>query len=206
MTNILFPLPVVPQGAVAWPVKKSPSFKTVVQTPASNRGENRIALAPYPIWLFELDFEFLKGDMQATASALQNMVGFFGYMQGAANDWLFEDPFDNAVTTAQFAIGDGATTVFQLTRSVGLLVDIVQNVSTVPELFANGVPIATSAYTISTTGVVTFTTAPTAGAALTWTGNFWFRCRFLEDELEDLDEFLYQFWELKSLKFKSVIL
>jgi hypothetical protein len=204
--DILFPMPIAPQGAWTWPIKKTPSFKTIVQTPANNRGENRISLTPYPIWFYELDFSYLKGDMQAMASALQNLVGFFGYVQGQASDWLFEDPFDKTVTNAQFGVGDGTTTTFQLTRSVGLLTDIVQNLASIPALFSNGVAIATSAYTVSTTGVIQFTSAPAAGALLTWSGSFWFRCRFLDDEWTDLQEFLFQLWEQKSVKFKSVIL
>lgn len=206
MTNLLFPMPIAPQGAWTWPIKKTPSYKTIVQTPANNRGENRISLTPYPIWFFELDFSYLKGDMQQPASALQNLVGFFGLVQGQASDWLYEDPFDNDVNNAQFGVGDGVTTVFQLTRSVGLLTDIVQNVASIPQIFNNGAPVASSAYTISSTGLVTFTVAPAAGALLTWTGDFWFRCRFLDDEWKDLQEFLFRIWEHKSVRFKSVIL
>jgi hypothetical protein len=199
-------MPSPPQGNWTFPIKKTPSFKTIVQTPANNRGENRISLTPYPIWFFELDFSYLKGDMQVPASALQNLVGFMGLVQGQANDWLYEDPFDNAVKNATFGVGDGSTTTFQLTRSVGLLTDIVQNLVGIPQIFAAGAPVASSAYTVSSTGVVQFTSAPVAGAVLTWTGNFWFRCRFLDDEWKDLSEFMYQIWEHKSVRFKSLIL
>ncbi len=199
-------MPFAPAGSATWPIKKTPSYKTIIQTPASNRGEARFSLTPWPIWLFEYDFSYLKGDIGVASSALQNLVGFFGAVQGSFASWLFMDKWDNAVTQAYFGTGDGSTTVFQLSRNIAGMTDVIQNISGIPALFANGAAIATSAYSISSTGVVTFTSAPAAGAVLQWTGNFFFRCRFEEDDLADLDEFMYQLWELKSLKFRSIIL
>jgi hypothetical protein len=380
MSNLIFPSFTATNGGPAWPVKKTPSFRTIVQIPANNRGENRISLTPYSIWKFELAFELLKGDY-ATASALQTLAGFMGQVGGANLDWLYDDPYDDTVTQAMgvFGYGDGATTQFQLQRQVGSLNDIVQNLKGAPSIYVGGtlqtpfagtgsaalywigqenlllqsaafnlspwaltnsgasnptvtansttapdgtatadtiafpstvsgpgesiiyqlfpsginaqgaqftfsiwlkcasgtqqvslnvggwVSGAVTLVTVTTTwtryyvtgtfdllqngnfaviistynqvaqtvyawgaqlerspaatgylptttaqnipnGIVTFATAPAASSKLTWTGGFYFRCRFEEDEWADLQEFLYQHWEMSSLKFRSVIL
>lgn len=195
-------MPTPPAWNVTWPVKKTPVFATIVQTPASGVAELRLALYRYPRWQFELDVSYLKGDLQTPTSALATVAAFYVAMQGAGQDWLYLDPFDNTVTTMPFGTGDGVTTQFQLTRGNGL--DLIQNVNGAIAVFLNGVP--TYTYGVSATGVVIFATAPPAGVTLTWTGSFFYRCRFLEDSLPELQETLYQIWELHSLKFLSVIL
>lgn len=227
MSQLLFPMPSAPQGSWTWPVKKTPAFKTLIQTPASSRAELRIALQAYPIWKFEYDFSYLKGDLSGSislgygqepygespygegiisTSALQGIAGFYSQLDGAADDWLFADPYDQNVDSAQFGVGDGNSVSFQLIRNIGGMADIIQNVNGNPAISINGVLQSPSTYTISSLGSVTFGTPPAVLSILTWSGQFFFRCRFDEDELPDLEEFLYQVWELHSLKFRSVIL
>jgi hypothetical protein len=383
VSNLVFPISAIQRnGVFAWPVKKTPSFKTIVQTPASNRGELRLSLTPYPIWKFEYGYEFLRGDYQALASAFQNLLGFFGQVGGQSQDWLFPDAYDNAVVQASgvFGYGDGATTQYQLQRQVGKMNDIIQNVNwaTTPNVYVGGAlqsqfsytlgqenlllnsqlftlppwyaantgssnpvltgnstfapdgsttatqvvfpstvggginsylyqqwnvgqsgvtftfsvwmkcasgtqsvilqinsvnyggesnfvvcsvtsawtrfsltvtfspqaiptnptqlavvyiisqnqaaqtiwvwgaqlergPVAsgylpTTTATVAGNGVVTFDSAPTNAVQLTWAGSFYFRCRFDDDEWSSLEEFMYQLWEHKSVKFRSVIL
>lgn len=62
----------------------------------------------------------------------------------------------------------------------------------------------TTGWGVGTTGLVTFNGAPVNGAALTWTGGFYYRCRFDEDSFE-WTKFLNQWWQSK-VKFTSVIL
>ena len=58
-------------------------------------------------------------------------------------------------------------------------------------------------YTISGSGLVTFTNAPLTGAVLTWTGAYFWRVRFKQDSL-DMTQFAQNFWDLKQLEFQSV--
>lgn len=58
-------------------------------------------------------------------------------------------------------------------------------------------------YTLSANGLVTFASAPLSGAALTWTGGYYWRCRF-EKDLQEFNNFLYQLWEAKSVAFVTV--
>ena len=61
-------------------------------------------------------------------------------------------------------------------------------------------------YTLSFTGLVTFATAPASGAALTWSGSFYYRARFTNDAPGDFGEILSSIWELKSLEFESELI
>jgi hypothetical protein len=54
-----------------------------------------------------------------------------------------------------------------------------------------------------TLGVVTFTTAPASGTALSWTGSYFFRCRFDLDGLP-LDRIVQHLWNSKSLQLITV--
>ena len=71
-----------------------------------------------------------------------------------------------------------------------------------PVIKDNGSVVSSANYSISN-GLVTFATAPTSGAALTWTGMFGFLCRF-EDDSVDFDQFMSNLWQVESLKFRSV--
>lgn len=82
------------------PLKVSPSFRTLVQTPANNRGEVRIALTQYPLWKFEMDLPYIYGDPDLATAGFQSIIGFYGQNQGAAGPWLFDWP-GNDTATAQ---------------------------------------------------------------------------------------------------------
>lgn len=183
--------------------KKSPSFGTTIQTPKSKRGEIRYSAQPYPIWSWDWPVNFMRGAEQVASSDYQYLLGFFLSMGGQLSDFLYQDPYDNAVTAQSFGTGDGTTTQFQLTRSIGIGTDIVQNVNGTPTIFENGS--ATIAFTRSSTGVITFDTAPASGVALTWTGSYYYRVRF-DSDAADFEQFMDKLWEIGSLKMISVIL
>lgn len=58
-------------------------------------------------------------------------------------------------------------------------------------------------YTVNSAGFVTFTVAPPAGAMLTWTGAYYWRVRFAQDEAE-FSNFMQGLWELKTIELVSV--
>jgi len=108
-----------------------------------------------------------------------------------------------------FGAGDGSTKVFQLSRAFGAggftFVEPVQNLNGAPSIYVGGVlKNAGTDYTISSTGLVTFSSAPANAVALTWTGGYYYRCRFLQDEL-DLSRFLQGLWEAKKVEFIGAI-
>lgn len=194
MSNSVFPsLP-----GLGWSVLKTPKFKTISQESVSGK-EVRQALMSYPLWDFTLTFSVLRGANGYTE--MQTLAGFFNEMLGMYDTWLFDDPSDDSVTAQSFGTGDGTTTAFQLVRTLGGFVEPIQNVNGTPSIYINGV-LQSSGYTIGSTGIVTFTTAP-AAAALTWTGNFYFRCRFTLDAAE-FEQFAKNLWQLKKMTFVSV--
>ena len=197
MSNSVFPsLP-----GLTWDVKKRPQFRTIKQTTASGK-EVRIALMSYPIWQFELSFELLRS--AAAFAEMQTLAGFFNQMLGDYDTFLFNDPTDNSVTAQNFGTGDGTTTTFQLLRTMGGFIEPIQNVNGSPSIYENGtLKTVTTDYTIGSTGIVTFAVAPAAGVALTWTGNFYFRCRFDMDVME-FSNFMNQLWAAKKVAFVSV--
>ena len=139
-------------------------------------------------------------------SDLQTLLGFYLARQGQYDSFLFADPTDNSVSLQSFGTGDGTTTAFQLGRVYGGFAEAIQNPFQVA-IFDNGTQ-KSSGYTVGTLGtvnggLVTFTTAPTAGHALTWSGSFFFRLRFKDDNSE-FNQFLTNLYEHKGLDCTSV--
>lgn len=209
MSNSIFPMPVLPGGSRGWPINKYPLFpKTLVQTPASERGETRISKSSYCRWQFDMTFPMLKGTFNDATSYLAKVMGFYMQMQGQAASWLYDDPYDNTITSAApatFGQGDGVTKVFQLSRPIGSYADIIQNVNGVASIYIAGV-VQVSGFSIDSLGVVTFTAAPAVNAVLAWSGKYFFRCRFLKDSTDQLKMISPNFWNLTQLEWISLII
>ena len=203
MSYAQFPSIVPGKWSIAFPIKKTPVYSTIVQTPASGRAELRIPLYPYPHWNFDIEVPYLVGDFQTLNSWLQLVVGFYMSQQGSAGQWLYEDMFDNYVNNMNFGTGDGTTTQFQLTRQLNSGLDIMQNLNGTPIITVNGTAPSTQP-TVSSLGIVTFATAPASGAALAWSGQFYYLCRFVDDKL-DLQQDMNLLWSMSKLRFMSVI-
>lgn len=188
-------------------VNKSPKYPpTIVKTAASGR-EVRVQLASQPTWDFKLSYEFLTNN-PPTVSDLQTLQAFFLTRYGQALPFFFYDPYDNAVANQQFATGDGATTTFQLLRTInaGANNAFVENVYALlgtPTVKVAGVAKTYGTdYTIGSYGSITFASAAAASAALTWSGQFLFLCRFAQDNL-DAEQFALNLWSAKGVAFQS---
>lgn len=197
MGNAVFPtLP-----GLAWNVGKRPQFKTIAHRAVSGK-EARASLMAYPLWTFRLPFEVLRDGLQG--NDFDTLLGFVLARKGSFDSFLYADPSDPGVTGQQFGTGDGTTTQFQLVRTLGYgghtFIEPVQNVLAVTDISDAGSTVSPANYSIGTTGVVTFTAPPVSGHALTWTGTYYYRCRFLEDE-HDFNQMMKDLWELKKLEF-----
>jgi hypothetical protein len=215
-------LPFLPGQAIS--IAKAPKWSTQVVRTASGR-ERRTAYWPYPLWQFELQYEVIRHrPIQAELIALWE---FFNVMQGQHLPFLFVDPTDCQIPTCalldsdgnpltdssgailtdgsatplgvQFAVGDGATTTFQLTRFMGSWQEPVFAAYAATILDDGGLA---GANTIAD-GAVTFSVAPAAGHVLSWFGYFYFGCRFAQDDL-GFEQIVQQLWAGKSLKFTSL--
>jgi uncharacterized protein (TIGR02217 family) len=199
MTIPVFPSVTALPG-ITFPVKSTVVWNTVKHEALSGK-RIRLGNWTYPIRRWDLPISTLR-----TASNYlewQTLIGFINSVLGAALVWAYSDPLDNAVVNQPFGEGDGTTTTFQLVRTLGGFAEpvfLAQFGATFPTVSVNGTP--TQNYVISPTGLITFAAAPGAGAALTWSGSFWWPVRFDDDET-DLSQFLVNIVEAKSLKFSS---
>lgn len=196
MSDAVFPsLP-----GLKWNIKRASLWKTLKQEFVSGK-EMSVALMTYPNRRYSLAYEVLRAGAEAE---LQTLEGFFNARQGSHDTFLYDDPDDNAVTDQSFGTGNGTQTVFYLARTRGGFTEPVQALNGAPVIKVAGVTKATPAdYSISATGAVTFTSAPANGAALTWTGSYYWRCKFLQDAAE-FDQFLQDLWSLQRIEFRTV--
>lgn len=198
MSNIVFPsLP-----GLTFNASKAPKFNTKIQEAVSGM-EARAAFMAYPKWTFSLSYEFLR---HGALNELRQMLGFFGARQGSFDSFLFTDPEDNAVTDQNIGTGNGVLTQFQATRTLGYgagmtFTEPVHNINTLTNVKVNGViKTLTTDYTVSSTGLITFVNPVTSGQAVTWSGTYYYRCRFLQDSAE-FNKFMQDLFEFKKCEF-----
>lgn len=189
----------------------APIFDTVKQT-ATSGYEIRSDKYAFPLYNITVGYALLLDDDSLDSNAAdpgdptdrwRRIYGFWLARQGAKDSFLLSVPWDKKVTDQLFGVGDGLTQAFQLVRTAGagqVFDEPVSNVNVLTNLKKNGVAQANPAdYTISTTGLVTFTSAPAVGHTLTWTGTYYYRCRFTDDT-QDFEQFQHNYWKLGQVK------
>lgn len=195
---------------LTWDNTRTMVWKTSYQESITGK-VTTFAYQKFPIIEWQLTYSLLNQNV--VPPDLQKIEGLFNAKQGDASTFLYIDPAFNSVTNEPFGTGDGTTQAFQLVAqyanpgSFGIK-EIIQNLQPSPALqvFDNGTLVATTNYSVSVSGVVTFNTAPLSGHALTWTGSFYYQCRFDMDDVLSEEEFAFNLMELKTVKFRSVII
>jgi len=198
MSNAIFPtLP-----GLNWGIKKTPVWSTRVQKSINGR-ELRAQNYSYPIWRFSLSYNFLRSGQ--SFSEMQDIAGFFNARGGSFDSFLYFDFDDATVIDQSFGVTVIGQANYQLVRSFGGFVEPVFSPIGTPIVKVNGVtqtPI--TQYTVSTLGVITLIPTPiAAGLTLTWSGSYYYRCRFLQDNI-DFEQFLQHLWHLKKIEFTSI--
>jgi len=184
----LFP---VLQGQ-GWPNRKQEQ-STIVQRSDSGR-EVRIAQYLQAYYNWEIPFGYLNDDINVATADFQIIMGFHELNYGKWQPFLYDCPNDNdtsqyqapGTTPSDIGVGDGTTTTFQLSRTMGGAPHLVYYVNTTNRaavIYLNGV-VQGGGYTISTTGLVTFTTAPGAGVVVSADFQYYFLVRFDDDSIE----------------------
>jgi hypothetical protein len=194
-------------AGLTWSRHKKPGFSTRVASHVSGR-EVRVALMSYPLYEFEAVYSGLASSATAAfaglgSSSLQSLMGFFLQLQGQFGTFLYVDPDDNTVTGQAFATGDGTTTSFTMTRSLGGFLEPVGWVASIANVYLNGVAQPPSAYSLTAPNTLVFASAPASGATVSADFSYAFNCRFLDDQM-DFEEFMASLWRLESMKFRSV--
>lgn len=198
MTLMLFPSL---SAVLAWPVNRTPIWDTVKNEALSGR-RVRYSNRSYPTYQWEVSFNVLRS--AAAYLEWQQLQDFLNNLRGGVGMFLYDDPNDDTATAAGFGFGDGATTTFQLVRTLpgGTFGEPVFFPNVVSNISAGGVTISPSNYTVNSYGTITFATPPNGGAALIWTGSFRWGCR-IDDDGVPFSNFMSNLFELKSLKFSS---
>jgi hypothetical protein len=186
----------------SWPVNRQPVFNN--QRTATNWGRRAVSpMRLLPTWSYELRFDLVRSDIGYLE--FQQLLHVYLATLGGALYFRYDDETDNTVTLQPSGQGDGSTTAFELTRtqsSVGFA-EPVRSFNGTPHIFLNG--IETTSWSIDATGIVNFTGPVGAGVQITWTGAYYWLCRFDEDQLP-LSNFLKNWWECKSVKFSTDLL
>lgn len=183
-------------AGLKWGRKRSPAFKTEVQQAMSGR-EYRIPYRDYPLWNWELSYEVLRDDAN---DELKTLVGFFLRHRGSFASFRFLDPDDFSVTAHVFSASSTYTTAsrIQLTRPYGNFYEPVTDPQPGWQFFVDGV--ANTSISIDINGIITPTASFTG--VLSWTGSFWHRVRFAEDETE-FEQFLEKLWSARRVSLVS---
>lgn len=220
--SLSFPSLVLPSGGLGWNFGKRSKFSTIVQTPQSMRRPAVATLQKSVIYELELSFNGLANQGSTYPDDAAYIQEFYEANRGAYG-WFNFDPSQyslakmsvsssiTALSNGYFGTGDGATVTFPLWRSSNALgagyltqVEMIQNVTLLAAIYANGVEASSPSYQLTNwPAQVTFTTAPAAGTVLSWSGSYSYLCRF-SDDLLDMNELLYQLWELRSLKLETI--
>ena len=213
MSSVFFPcLP-----GMTWDIAPIPTWSTVKQM-SRRRARTALQNDPYPLWTFELSFEFLRDSNRnqldnpynpAGYTELEQIVGFYNARGGDFDSFLLDPgmltlrPNDSRVSGAPVGVGDGVTTVFYLQRDAGGFLDEVQAPVGTIILAVNNVIQPASTWSLGPAGVVSFAAAPAANAVITWDGSWAWNVAFVEPEL-GLKQFMYELYELQSLKLEQV--
>ena len=209
MSNLQFP----DLRGLSWDYALTPTFSTGVQQATSGR-EVRAAFWSAPLWKISLTYEFLHDDPrhvdQNGNSELQQLVGFFLARQGAFDSFLIDlaqltrKPLDSTISGLPICTGDSSTTDFQLVRNIGGYLEQVQNPAgqSATVYVAGARKTQGVDYTI-TNGIVSFSSPPASGAAITADFQWLWRVRFTQDSVE-FDNFMYLLWECKKVELVSV--
>jgi hypothetical protein len=216
-----YPTLILPQG-ITWKYKKSPKFNVIRQDAHSARHPAVATLQYGVIYEFELNWSYLKVKGVTTQNDIRYMQEFYEAMRGSYGLFTF-DPgsrnLDDMLVfgdTTQLSNGgsgktDGVNTTFQLWRSTNImgggiytLCERIQNVTGLYGVTLAGAVQPTNTYVLENfPAQIQFNHVPPAGQDLSWWGTYSYLCQFADDT-QDFDEFLYQLWNLDSLKLESI--
>jgi hypothetical protein len=156
------------------------------------------------------DFDLAAGTVIAVGGS-GHSAGIKAYAGGWYRCWVCSTPTATTagqlqslmLTTASTYTGDGASGVQVFGAQHEVIASGAPNEPTNPIVTTTAAVTAPADYSVGSTAAITFATAPTSPAVLTWSGQFYYRCRFLQDSTE-FEQFLKQLWSNKKVEFVTV--
>jgi hypothetical protein len=194
---------IFPTLAALWStLRVSPRFDTDVATHVSGRSRRR-PKAFAPRLDFELGFDVLRSD--AAHLEMQAIAGFFASTSGQATPFWFAPPNLSNVTGQVLGQGDGTTTSFRLTLTLGSATIALAGASSISAVYLNGVAQPATGWSFASAypPTVSFLFAPPADAAVSADFGALWLCRFTDDAL-DFEEFMTMLFELRTLRLTAV--
>lgn len=205
MSNQIYPV-LIGQG---WPTKRR-NYDTIDQK-AQSGAEVRLANYIQPYYEWEIPYGYLNDNFNIATADYQILMGFSEQRLGKYDSFLFDDPSDDdtsqyvanpvaSPTPSQIGTGDGTTATFQLARSIGGASHLIYNVNSknrAPRIYF-GATLQSSGYSISASGLVTFSSAPSLATVINADFQYYFRCRFDEDSIE-AENIGGPYWMVKSV-------
>lgn len=206
--------PIYPTLGVGFSVIKRPIWSTAQGVAGSGR-EIRLKFFPYPLWEWDLTYEYLP-DEQAngfTASDLKTLMGFYLMTNGLLLPFLFTDPDDNIVVGQVQGVGDGATSIYTLFRTYGLApytgtepVGYV-NTNSSFNVYRDGVLLDPSRYTVITSvpgnQLLKLYDTPAPGVVITTDMSYYYYAKVPDDKME-FEKFMNLLWSLKKITLRSL--
>jgi hypothetical protein len=129
------------------------------------------------------------------------MMEFFLNRQGSFDEFLITDPTDCSVTNQYIGTGDGATSIFHMTRTLlSTVTEPVGAINAITQLTVGGTTqTAGTNYTLtgingySGSNAIQFAVPPAAGAGIYASFSYYFRVRFKDDQAQ-LENFMQSLW------------
>ena len=215
--NFPSPTPVFPAlPTLGWNVKKTPVWSATTALSVSGR-EKRAARQCFPVWEFELTYEFLRERTQnnpiyfpnSPYTELEQISQLFLACLGSYGEFYFEDPDDSTRAGMAIGTGDGGTTAWPVyipypstQRYLTVFSAMPGAIKRVTAVYLNGSPQPAGSFSWADV-TLTLTTPPPAGANVTADLEFYYRCHF-SDDLQTYEQFFKNIWAYPSCKFSSV--
>lgn len=170
-----------------------PSFRNVIQEAISG---NEQRFAQWTKCRLTGDLSYGLENSTDKMGDFQIILAMYRAHFGSLYPFRFRDWSDYTATNDVFGTGTGSQTAYQLSKTYDpqakifgtagtyfYVRDITLPTGTPVIKKANVVQVAGTDYNISSSGLVTFVTAPAAGAQLVWSGEFDVPVRFDTDQL-----------------------
>ena len=194
MSSAVFPV----LRSLQWGIVRNPMWVTQTRTSSAGR-ETRVSRQLYPKIKFRLSHSALSS--RTLSDDLYTLVGFFNNRRGSFDSFLYTDPTDKVVTLQSVGAGDGVSIKFQLVRAFGGNTESVMALNGTASIYVNSVlQTVVTHYSVDALGMATFVTAPPNLATITWSGGYYYRCKFSRDEGE-YENFLKDLWASKNVEF-----
>lgn len=211
--------PILPP--LAWSVHKKPILASRATTAITGRS-TQVACAVFPRWAFTLSYgggsSWLRDQTQnitpdptlAGFTELEQISGLFLACLGPYGEFYYTDPDDNSRLANVVGSGNGVQTKFPLFYQWGTgpflppMYIPVGGINTLDAIYFNGVVQNPNIYSLGADNVsVVFNVAPPLAQNITADFSFYFRCRFLDDQIT-FAQWARNLWDTKEVRFESV--